>query len=1455
MDAMDAVALGARVQQVADKLLLKADEARAKGNANAAHALSESVNDLRHAAAVLVEQKRLLTVRHADATAAPVIATAPTSSSGDSRMRLRRNSSASSIVSLQSAYDVASVAGSVHQHATSQAQQHHELITRLARVEKMLGKKSDEMKAKGNENAAHALLQSASYVRTGCTFISEQQLSLNALTASHDKLTAQWRALAAALPPQHSRTDSDDSDASDVLERVAALSTELIALRGFLSQAFPAVDNVSDVQALAAALEAERSASATHESEALAAVTTERNDLQTQLSALKKRHAEEYLILREDLAILQSEKKALTQDLVDAERASTERSERELAALQRALDTATATNDALTQRLALQDARVLELDDQVATWRDRFHDEQRKLSDAQAQHVVALESQLETAQRSLDASAAAAAVEASPTHEPSKQAASRSTAHNDALAALRADYDALQSLLRESEASLEAERARVQALERTHADALEALERDHADAREALDADVERLTERLAAADSERANQRRIVEELEQAVDGYRRECHHATSAAAAHEREIERLQTQLTTQDADARLTLKGLETDVETLARCLEQATDASFAAVAQHMEALELPALATLRDVLARHWTSAAAAHDAQLHEATAREGALRASVDAFLVACEALVPQDSDTSSSSSVSERLGHIEHALAALQQTLETERSSAQQQLDDAAAERTASQRALTTADDTVARLELEVAALATERATLAATLERLETERSDGADRADAHARELAALEAQLASVSSEFERYRARSHTALKKVEKRAELLNGMRKANAELTAELAARDDACAAAVAQVEDLRSQLREATQRHAMVSEELAQRTQASADAIATYEAHVRDLEATTEQAERALTAAKAESTAALAEAEAALTAQHEAHDAEVARLTEQVKALEKSVAALTAEMETLRREGAALQQKVEALTTELATLKATAVVSRTDNVERAAAADLERALADAQAASATACAALQAQVRELEAAIARRDATIDELQRQKQEAATTKTSGSRELSKEQDALEDEDAALALALAPAATTTAAAHNDAVRDQAIRELRRQVRELQDQVHAFEEERAARELMQEQAELAQIQAARLALQQQSAHGMARKQRQALVTTFQQQLDTVVQTLESGLDDHARAFRDACAFRDAQQQRKLGSASDSDALPAAAAASASPVYEECRVMKSGVVIKAGASFRLPVVCEAVGWRVVWTFSVKEESADVGFGLSVEAPGAGEAVVVVPSERVNTRSGVFTVDSASDGATLVFAWDNSFSWLNEKTLDYHVSVQQPLSPAQQRVHVHTQSLHTSIDDLRDGLALLTTEAASRAHLARAVEQLRASEATKDTHIMQFQSALADVGTRKSALQQQMEELKSDLSRLLTEQDEIQDDVATLERAWAAAAMERDDAETTVRLADGSQLDALAQTLTADIAALEEQLQTCHDEGNGDRRDGAAEERPETAFALAT
>lgn len=1534
MDAMDAVALGARVQQVADKLQLKAQEARAKGNGGAAQSLAESVSDLRHAAAVLLEQKRLLALQHhAAASDAPP----GSSSGGDARgPRLRRNSSASSLMSMQSAFDAASVAGSVV-HAPHQS----ELLARLLRVEKMLGKKSDEMRAKGNESAAGALQQSAAFVRAGSALIGEQQQSLQALTGSLERLQSQWRALGKLVVPSDGEAESGGDD--DVLGRVAAQSAELTALRAFVTTALPDCANHRDVAELTIALQRERDAAAEAQSlsETVATLESERDQLRKQVTELKKEHAEEYLILREDIEILKSEKRFLEQNVRDVERECTERSERELSTLQAAYNVAEKANERLEAALEATEAQVSELKAQAEAWRDRFHDEQHKLSEflsaAQKQHstqVASLESELkarEHAIAALEKSAKTTEPEAVESSSSSVATGAPTSGNEAALIRLQDEHMELQALLTDCEKNLESELARsaqlmqerealktrMAEMENRHESEVEALASEHdrhatalEQKREKHESELHALSKTLARVQSECESREQIIGELKEAVDGYRDECFKVRRELEERDATIARLEESLSpTQDASVADDSQQLETefaafrvDTEKLQACLDSSSDASIEEIIDKLSQLELDASRGLRDAIVASMDKyAQVQHRHELLQAD--EQALRELSSAFLSSCESLFDEGASDSHGvtndrfarieASVARVLGEKASAMEQMKETLERKRE-AEERLERAVEEVSELQEKLTSATDAGRRLEEQLNALQAVRSQLEAELHDHKTRSVDGAGREEASARELEELRQRLKDADSEFERYRARSHAALKKVEKRAELLNGMRKENEQLKQKLEEREEACRRVEESEKRLAESLHEATQTQRMMQEELDQRAAEGAAALAASESKLLVFAAEKELACRQLQEATErlekleQEKAALVEARDHLNKQEaEERDAELASLKLQRQAGNDQIAALTDEIESLRtqietRDRDMLESAANAasLQTQVRALEESIVQYERSNKDDEAANErqLRAAVDEERVKGAAKCEAMASEISRLTTEVKASAEKIRELSQSTQErsvspappavaqSAVATPDGEQEdriarLSEQNRIyeqrigfLEEQIDELQHRLEGHNESSAHKSEDATKDQVIRELRVQVLDLQEQLQVFEDENAARELETERGELAQIQAARVALQKQSEHVINGKQRKAVVKTFQQRLQTVVDELQRGLDDHSAAFRDACEFRDAHKLREAKSESvvvdgepqDSESPAARSSkevggssvtgetttlAETTELFEECLVMKSGVVIKAGASFKLPVFCEKKGWRVVWTFSVKEESADVGFALLVDGTRRRQAIVA--PQRVNALSGTFTVEEADEGASLAFEWDNTFSWLNEKTLDYHVSVQEPLTPAKKRIKVQTLSLQSTSKQLRDGLALLAAELASRAQLRAAVEHLLESEREKDAYTEQFAARKGAIVARKSELQQQMDELKTSLSNMLSEQDEIEDDIAALLRAWNSAVAEREDAETTMRLAEASQLEALAQQLETHVQELEQELLACQDQ----------------------
>lgn len=364
--------------------------------------------------------------------------------------------------------------------------------------------------------------------------------------------------------------------------------------------------------------------------------------------------------------------------------------------------------------------------------------------------------------------------------------------------------------------------------------------------------------------------------------------------------------------------------------------------------------------------------------------------------------------------------------------------------------------------------------------------------------------------------------------------------------------------------------------------------------------------------------------------------------------------------------------------------------------------------------------------------------------------------------------------------------------------------NNVAVMEQSLRHLRNEVKRLQDEVASLHEEKETWEHEVEKSEFEELRQSRKQLQLEKEEALKKQQRKTVVSSFQEEMDIVVKELQTALEEHSHAFRDACAFRDAHRDNSLLEASRTVNKPTNGERRRD--YEECLVMTSGVVIKAGARFQLPVVCAKQGWRVVWTFKVKEDDADVSFSLTNSSTSA----VIVEPQRVAYLSGTFAVEA--DDTTLTFEWDNSFSWLNEKTLDYHVSIQEPLSPKQQEVRVQERLLESHAQVLREGLVVLAAEESRREALITALDRLHECEHLRDSKLEMLSAWMDEISNAKNEAQERMEAAKIALGDTIRLLDEVQDDAKKLARVWEEAEAEREDVEMTLKLSGSTQLEEL-------------------------------------------
>ncbi|KAL7997040.1 putative GOLD domain superfamily protein [Plasmopara halstedii] len=185
-----------------------------------------------------------------------------------------------------------------------------------------------------------------------------------------------------------------------------------------------------------------------------------------------------------------------------------------------------------------------------------------------------------------------------------------------------------------------------------------------------------------------------------------------------------------------------------------------------------------------------------------------------------------------------------------------------------------------------------------------------------------------------------------------------------------------------------------------------------------------------------------------------------------------------------------------------------------------------------------------------------------------------------------------------------------------------------------------------------------------------------------------------------------------------------------------------------------------------------------------------------------------------------------SGSFLVQH--DGTTLVFEWDNAFSWLNEKTLDYHVSIQEPLTVQIQQVRRTERELKTRLKQLNEGVVLIQEEAKRRFALVATLQRLKEWEAMKEIQLTELKTRRTKVMEQKVQFQEEMDGLKANLAVLLAEHDELEDIKRRIMKVWNEAKTERDDVEMTLQLAgNGAQMESLAHELNDEIKGVRKQL----------------------------
>lgn len=1476
-------AVGARVTLVANKLLQKAQEAQKKGNEVAAKSLVGSVEDLRRAVALLVDQeKRLLQQQPAEPS---VTATTPALCK--------------------------------------------DVILRLARVDAMLVRKSEEMKAKGNANASAALMQAAVSVREGGNFIRAQVLQVEQLQAQNGKWTQRWKLLCQIVSMEDTTSaeeeDKDEASANAVLAR----AKRLVQLEELLSNSFPDCNEVSEfADAIAKSSQAEPAEETTAngfvgDHDVVESMQKKCKRLQQELTEAKKKLQEEQLLAQEEAAIVTAERDAVVATLTKLEAEYHERREHELGHLQALYDQQKESHDQLEKLLGVRDEEVSSLKSRSDVLK-KENKEQRERMDAfvsdREQVVAGYEQELlrlrqYAEERSTTPSSMSVNEDDS---ESSVAVESEELAHKHSVL-----HAALQKKIEEYRVTLEFERDQCSALRREreefvitlddlrkeHEQQLSSLQQEHDETvkeLETLCASKEReihiVSDKLKVLTSIHEEKIKEWEHLNELASRYQSSCAQLQKSTETQAQTIEALESKLqavsgSTEHVENR---ESFENDVSSISESMVKHVNEPALVISElsklnfsldEMNQFRRALVLVLEGFEESKLKVSKALSCSRQQEDILDE--VYSSIDTSLLG-------DSDHGSVANFEERLHRMKNLII----QLVTDMADLKSSIGDLTMSKELLSGELEILNETKAGLEAQCENIQMEAASFklrAGTLEEekealkqtyheantktMETRENELQVEIDSQKQRLDAVESDLErsqlhekklqdeldvqkqklfDVESEFERYRTRSHTALKKIEKRAELLNGMRKENERLMSEISAKEQRCVEVETGEQVVKARVADMERNMEMLQQEFDQRVTENQEVKATLEEKISLLTVEKYQSDNEVSTMKKRYEVLEAERSQLSEKIHQLQVDVIDRKDEELKAFKSQLQEVDGKLASAVRDATLLEQEKQSLQEELLQArKLVASMERESSVLKNDVNDKQRNDASVPSSQSdlnkhdkqesvwelermklsTELSAARQEVQRLSKLVEgsvfaessnhlEADSTgdvtsakleylkneMETLVEEKLQAESTIAKLTAELTRSkglQDRLEAQlDSKLSDQLLKDENPTSKS-----KEQVVKELKLQILDLEEEVQVHRERERSLNQEKELLELKEIQASRQLKLDEHAGQIKYNHRQAIIGNFEKKIKTIVTELQQRLEDYSTAFRDACTYRD--QHAKLLNDSMDPSMRNIPVVPKGPMYSECLVLNSGVVIKAGSSFQLPVICEKKMYRVVWKFTVKEESGDVGFTLTDQ----GKQNVIVPSERVNSLSGIF--DVTQPDTTLVFHWDNSFSWLNEKTLDYHVSILEPLTPEQTRVKVEERTLESHAQQFREGYDLLQVERTKRSQLTGLLDRIQACEKDKEAHVQVFERQKRELVETRSKLQQQMELLKAELSSSLNEVDELEDDTNRILKTWQEAVSEQEDVKMTMQLSDPSQFGPLIQQLEEIVQDLDAKL----------------------------
>lgn len=156
----------------------------------------------------------------------------------------------------------------------------------------------------------------------------------------------------------------------------------------------------------------------------------------------------------------------------------------------------------------------------------------------------------------------------------------------------------------------------------------------------------------------------------------------------------------------------------------------------------------------------------------------------------------------------------------------------------------------------------------------------------------------------------------------------------------------------------------------------------------------------------------------------------------------------------------------------------------------------------------------------------------------------------------------------------------------------------------------------------------------------------------------------------------------------------------------------------------------------IVVKAGATFQVPIPAMMVDGCIEYSFSVEEEDSDIDFELQF-INSDGIATIIDKKHRVQSEDGQQESRIAiKEIGRFLLIWDNSHSWFNEKTICYSVTTLEPCTHEHRVAKRNAEKQHRQLSQINAKLSTIE-------QLCLIDEKLVHTQAQLETMVEQLQS----------------------------------------------------------------------------------------------------------------